>query len=61
MTERELAGSQNFEIFRYIHSFLIEKDLFIIYAVDTVRGCKHPIVANLQDFDSFQKDISEIY
>ena len=33
----------------------IEKDLFVIYAVDTVRGCNHPIIANLQDFVSFSK------
>ena len=33
----------------------IEKDLFVIYAVDTVRGCNHPIIANLQDFVSFPK------
>ena len=46
---------QDFERFRYIHSSPIEKDLFVIYAVDTVRGCKHPIVANLQDFVSFSK------
>ena len=26
---------------------LIEKDLFVKYAVDTVRGCNHPIIANL--------------
>ena len=46
---------QDFERFRYIHSSLIEKDLFVIYAVDTVRGCKHPIVADLRDFVSFSK------
>ena len=33
----------------------IEKDLFVICAVDTVRGCNHPIIANLQDFVSFSK------
>ena len=46
---------QDFERFRYIQSSLIEKDLFVIYAVDTVRGCKHPIVADLRDFVSFSK------
>ena len=43
-------GNARIERFLYIHSSVIEKDLFVIYAVDTVRGCKHPIVANLQGF-----------
>ena len=34
---------------------MFEKDLFVINAVDTMRGCKHPIVADLRDFVSFSK------
>ena len=40
---------------------LFEKYLFVIYAEDTVRGCNHPIIADLQNFVSFSKKISEIW
>ena len=41
----------------FLQAPLIERDLFVIYAVDTMCSCNHPIIADLQHFVSFPKQI----